>query len=165
MRYQVVVLASEIGDAIEIESLSWIRGLGGEPQGTFDDFALYMGLCSSNELGLAYDDNYIPGTRILVMSSSSLTTPTVNPNEWFDTTLDTPFWYNGEDNLIIEIEWSNGLGSLYTWHWDGGGLRCVVGSYGEPNGSYSTNLVPNIRLNGILSLSGTTFGRIKAAFI
>ncbi len=158
------MLASEIGDAIEIETLSWKRSLGGDPQSTFNDYSLYMGLCSSDVLSENFDDNYIPGTRILVMSSSPYTTPSADPNEWFDNILDTSFWYNGEDNLIIEIEWSSGTGSLYTWHWDSTYTRCVIGAYGSSNGEFS-DLVPNIRLNGVLSLSNTTFGQIKAAFI
>ena len=159
------MLASEIGDAIEIETLSWIRSLGGDPQGTYNDYSLYMGLCSSDVLGINFDDNYISGSRTLVMSSSPYTTPPADPNAWFDNILDTSFWYNGEDNLIIEIEWSDGVGSLYTWHWNSSSQRCVIGPYGASNASETTSDVPNIRLNGTLSLSDTTFGQIKAAFI
>ena len=159
------MLASEIGDAIEIESLSWKRHVSGDTQSTLNDYSLYMGLCSSDVLGTNFDDNYISGSRTLVMSSSPYTTPSVNPNEWFDNILDTSFWYNGADNLIIEIEWSSGTGSLYTWHWDSSSQRCVIGAYGASNANEISSNVPNIRLNGILSLSNTTFGQIKAAFI
>ena len=160
----MVVLASEIGDAIEIESLSFKRHFSGHSQGTYNDYSLYMGLCSSDELGTNFDDNYIPGTRILVMSSSSYTTPSAAPNEWFDNILDTSFWYNGVDNLIIEIEWSSGTGSLYTWHWDASGQRCIIGPYGASIESEISSVMPNIKLNGVLSLSNSTFGQIKAAF-
>lgn len=159
------MLASEIGDAIEIESLSWKRHVSGDPQGIYNDYSLYMGLCSSDVLGTNFDDNYISGSRTLVMSSSLYTTPSAGPNAWFDSILDTAFWYNGEDNLIIEIEWSDGAGSLYTWHWDSSSQRCVIGPYGASNASETSSDVPNIRLNGVLSLSNTTFGQIKAAFI
>lgn len=165
MRYQVVVLTSEIGDAIKIDNLHWKRAVGGVNQGTFNDFVIYMGLCSGDVLGISYDDNYIPGTRTQVMSSSSYTTPSTNPNEWFVIPLDTPYWYSAGDNLLIEIEWSSGSGSLYTWHWNSGTERCVVGAYGEPNGNFLTSLVPNIILEGTLSLDPSTFGMIKAAFI
>ena len=80
MRYQVVVLASEIGDAIEIESLSWKRFPSPDDQGTFNDYAMYMGLCDSDQLGLNYEDNYISGTRTMVMSSSSYVTEVVAIN-------------------------------------------------------------------------------------
>ncbi len=160
----MVVLASEIGDAIEIESLSWKRYITGESQGTFNDMAVYIGLCDTDQLGMTFDDNYINGTRILVLSSSSYTTPSVGPNEWFSITFDTPFWYNGQDNLLIEVQWSSGLGSLYTWNWSGGSNRCVFGRYGSSTALVQSSSVPNLRLNGTLSLSNSTFARIKAAF-
>lgn len=161
------MLASDIGNAIEIESFSWKRHVSGDPQGTYYDLKIYMGLGSSSELGLNFDDNYIGGTRILVLSSSYYTTTSVGPNEWFDVTFDTPFWYNGEDNLIIEIEWSSAAGSdaLYTWHWNGGSNRCVFGRYGTSTALLHSSNVPNIRLNGTLSLSSSTFAQIKSAFI
>ncbi|MCD4777277.1 MAG: hypothetical protein K8S15_14675 [Candidatus Aegiribacteria sp.] len=163
----MVVLASEIGDAIEIESFSWKRSVGGEPQGSYNDLKIYMGLCSSNQLGLNFDDNYITGTKILVLSSSLYTTPSVNPNEWFDIVFDTPFWYNGQDNLLIEIEWSSAAGSdaLYSWHWDGGANRCIFGRYGSSAALFPKVEVPNLRLNGTLSLTNSTFARIKALFM
>ena len=71
----------------------------------------------------------------------------------------------GVDNLIIKIEWSSWTGSLYTWHWNASGQRSIIGPYGASNGSETSSDVPNIRLNGVLSLSNTSFGRIKMAFI
>lgn len=161
------MLASEIGEAIEIMSFSWKRSVGGEPQGSYNNLNIYMGLCNSDELVLNYDDNYISGTRILVLSSSLYTTPSVNPNEWFEITFDTPFWYNGEDNLLIEIEWSSASGSdaLYTWHWNGGTNRCLFGRYGTSTALFQKVDVPNLRLNGTLSLTNSTFAQVKAAFI
>ena len=164
MRYQVVVLASEIGDALNIENFEWKRSIGGEPMATFNDFKIYMGVSTLDQLTTNYDANYISGTKTLVLDSSSYLNGTANPNEWFDVILDTPYWYNGQDNLIIEIEWSSGVGSLYTWHWDGGTARSVVGGYGHAIGDYTESLVPNLKLNGVLSLESTTFGTIKAAF-
>jgi len=164
MRYQVVVLASDIGDAMGIESISWKRSVGGDPEGTFKDFKVYMGLCASDDLSVEYDSNWMSGTKLLVLESSSYTNGATNPNDWFDMTLDTPYWYNGEDNLLIEMEWSTGNGSLYTWHWNGGGARCVIGSYGNSTGDYTESMVPHLKLNGTLSLESTTFGAVKAAF-
>ncbi|RKZ08294.1 hypothetical protein DRQ25_09450 [Candidatus Fermentibacteria bacterium] len=164
MRYQVVVLASEIGDAINIDSFSWKRSVGGDPQGTFFDMKIYMGLCSGDALGANFDDNYISGTRILVMSGSPYTSPTVGMNEWFEFVFDTPFWYNGQDNLLIEVEWSSGVGSLYSWVWPAGSDRSMYGLYGGATSLVRLSTAPNLRLNGTLSLSNSTFARIKAAF-
>jgi len=161
----VVVLASDIGDAIEIESFSWKRSPSPDDHGTFNDMAIYMGLCGSDQLGTTFDDNYIPGTRILVLSGSPYTTQTVGVNEWFEFVFDTPFWYNGQDNLLIEIQWSSGAGSLYSWNWNGGSNRCIYGLYGMATSLVQSSNVPNLRLNGTLSLTNSTFARIKAAFI
>ena len=165
MRYQVVVLASEMGDAMNIDSFSWKRSVAGDPQGTFNDMKIYMGLCNSDELELAFNSNYIGGTRVEVMSASPYTSQTVGPNEWFEFVFDTPYWYNGQDNLLIEIEWSSGVGSLYSWNWNGGSNRCMYGHYGMATALVINSNVPNLRLNGTLSLENSTFARIKAAFI
>ncbi|NOQ22377.1 MAG: hypothetical protein GQ565_06985 [Candidatus Aegiribacteria sp.] len=165
MRYQVVVLASEMGNAINIDSFSWKRHVTGASQGTFNDMKIYMGLCSSAELGSTFDDNYISGTRTLVMSASPYTSQSAGPNEWFEFVFDTPYWYNGQDNLLIGIEWSTGSGSVYAWNWNGGTNRCIYGLYGASTALSQNSNVPNLRLNGTLSLTNSTFARIKAAFI
>ncbi|MEN8209662.1 MAG: hypothetical protein ABFR50_10490 [Candidatus Fermentibacteria bacterium] len=160
----MVVHDDDIGNAIEIQSFSWKRSPSPDDHGTFYDMKIYMGLCASDQLGMTFDDNFIPGTRILVLSGSPYSTQTVAVNEWFEFTFDTPFWYNGQDNLLIEIQWSSGSGSLYSWNWNGGSDRCVYGHYGQSSGLVLNSNVPNLRLDGTLSLSNTTFARIKAAF-
>lgn len=164
MRYQVVVLADEIGEAIEIESLSWKRFPSPDDQANFSNLAIHLGLCESDELVSTYDDNYIEGTKTLVLSAASYSTPVVGVNEWFEVVFDTPYWYNGEDNLIIEIEWSDGIGSVYVWNWEGVGTRCVHGLYGQSSGPSLTSKVPHLLINGTLALVNSTFGYIKASF-
>jgi hypothetical protein len=164
MRYQVVVLASEIGDAINIESLTWKRFPSPEDQGTFQDLKVYVGLCDTDVLGTTFDDNFMPGTKTLVLSGSPYSTPVVPVNGWFDITFDTPYWYNGQDNLLIEVEWSSGDGSLYSWSWEGSGIRCIFAPYGQSTASVSNPNVPHLRINGTLELSQSTFGGIKASF-
>ncbi len=168
MHYQVVVLSSEMGSAMEIQSISFRRYPSPESQGTYTDFTMYMGLCSSDELVATFDDNWIPGTKTEVMSASSYTTETVAVGDWFTFNLDTPYWYNGQDNLLIEVNWSDGsTGSLYSWSWDTGTDRKIYGLYGStmaPPANINGN-VPTMQINGALSLDQSTFGRIKSAFI
>jgi len=159
------VLEGDIGDAILIESFSWKRSPSPDNQGTFNDMAIYMGICDGAELGTTFDDNYINGTCTLVLSSPSYTSQAVAVNDWFEFTLDTPYWYSGQDNLLIEIQWSSGSGSLYSWNWDGGSNRCAYGPYGTSSASVRNSNVPNLRLNGTLSLTNSTFARIKALFM
>jgi len=159
------VLAGDIGDAVTIQSFSWKRSPSPNDQGTYNDMSIYMGLCSSDELGTSFDDNYISGTRTLVLSGNPYTTQVVAINDWFEFILDTPYWYNGQDNLLIEIQWSSGSGSLYVWNWNGGTNRCVHGRYGSSTALVKNSNVPNLRLNGSLSFTNSTFARIKASFI
>ena len=75
--------------------------------------------------------------------------------------LDEPYWYNGQDNLIIEVEWAGGSGSFYTYKWDTGSARCVVGAYpGVTSGSVQ-NSMSQLMLTGTLELGTATFGAVK----
>jgi hypothetical protein len=109
LRYQVVVLQEEIGTPMEITSLSWDPS---DPTHTvtFDEITIYMGLCSTDELGTDFEANYVPGTKTQVFHA-------VNPTwfagtSWLTIDLDTPFWYDGTHNLIIDVEWPDGYGQI-----------------------------------------------------
>ena len=159
------MLTSEIGDAIEIESISFRNSPASpDPAGNYDDLEIYIGLCDSDVLGATYADNFITGTRTLVLSSTLYSTGTVGVGEWFDIELDTPYWYNGADNLLIEVIWPSGSGSLYPYAWDSGSDRSSFGTYSSTSGAFQSRL-PHMRLNGTLELSNTTFGEIKATFL
>jgi hypothetical protein len=167
MHYQVVVLSSEIGDAMEIESISFNRFPSPDDRANFNDMVIHMGLCDSDELTAVFADNYVSGTKTEVMSASSYMTESVAVGEWYTFDLDTPYWYNGQDNLLIEVEWSSGSGSLYSWSWDTGSDRKIYGDYGStsaPSQNIGGN-VPTMQLDGTLSLDQSTFGRIKSVFI
>lgn len=156
---------SEIGQAILIESISWKRFPSPDAQGTFNDLEISLGLCASDNLVSVFEDNFISGTKTLVLSESSYTTATVGVNEWFEIPLSTPYWYSGAENLLIEIQWSDGSGSLYAWSWSAGDTRRIFGAYGSSSAAVLGDNVPTMRLNGTLSLDNSTFAQIKAAFI
>jgi len=159
------VLTSEMGDAIEIESISFRNSPASpDPSGSYDDLEIHIGLCDSDVLGSTYADNFIAGTRTLVLSSSLYSTGDVAVGEWFDFELDTPYWYNGQDNLLIEVIWPSGLGSLYPYAWETNENRSCFGTFASTSGAFQTRL-PHMMLNGTLELSNTTFGEIKATFL
>ncbi len=71
-RYQVIALADEMTGPMTIGEISWQRGGdAGSAQGTYNSFKLYMGVSGSSELTDTFADNYLPGTRTLVYSTSS----------------------------------------------------------------------------------------------
>jgi hypothetical protein len=160
----VVALDEEMGGAMDISVLSCQRSTPGNPaEGTFYDFEVCMGLCTSDMLSPVFDDNYVPGTRTTVFFRDSLTL-SPDPGDWQAFVLDTPFWYNGQDNLIVEFLWSDGETEdecLYSWHWDTGTIRSVSALYGAATGTMSS-LMSMLRFTGELTLESTTFGAIKA---
>jgi len=161
----LVVLDEEIGDAMAIETISWQRGPSGSAVASFNGFQIFMGISEADMLGTTFDDNYIPGTRTLVYETNLLEL-NVGPDEWFDFTLDTPFWYNGEDNLIIEVVWQSGENTLwaYVWNTTGQTPRSVEAATAGASQGFLSQKLSELRLDGILGLTQETFGGIKALF-
>jgi len=159
----VIALDSEIGSAMTIETFALQRSEFGEPtaSGNLEHFQIYMGLSSEDQLGTFFDDNYIEDTRLLVYDSDPFTF-SAGYNEWIEFTLDTPFWYNGVDNLVIEIMWSWGEPGdhFLTWGWEADS-RALFGYYGAPEGELEEK-VSFFEIDGALLLEPSTFGSIKA---
>jgi hypothetical protein len=146
-----------------IESMAWQRGTSGAASGTYNSFKLYMGLSASDQLGAAFDDNYIPGSRILVYETPALTIA-ADPDQWATIALDTPFWYNGVDNLIVELQWTGGVNMFYTYWWETGSNRSVIAEVADaPTGTVGTSMT-ELQAVGTLGLENLTFGGIKASF-
>ena len=155
------MLSGEIGTAMEIGSISWHR----EASNTFTDadceqFTLHLGYAVADTLSTdSFDGNYIPGSKTLVFSTPLLTLDM--DDEWSQIVLDEPFFYNGEGNLIIDIQWDNGTedNTYYNWNWIAGENRCI--SIHGSSGILSDNLVPHMIFSGSLALENSTFGSIK----
>jgi len=162
------VLDSEMGGAFEFDTISLKRHSSGSTSGqtTFADFEIWAGLAESDVLGDNFEDNFIPGTRTLLFSRESLLIE-AEPNAWIPFVLDSPFWYGGTKNLIIEILWSEGeeLGTecVYTWQWNTGTMRCASGPYDSETGS-RTSVIPLIQFSGDMTLLNTTFAGVKTSF-
>ena len=146
-----------------LDALSWHRTSVGSASASFTNFKIYLGHGASDELGNTFEDNYIVGTKVLVYESSAVTL-TANPEEWVTLDLDTPFDYNGTDNLIMEINWSGGSGTFYTYKWQTGTNRCLTAANPSlPTGSLSSQMC-QFRLELPLALENMTFAAIKRAF-
>ena len=160
----MVVLSEEMDGAMEIEAIALKRHPVSQPQASFQQLTISMGLCATDTLGANYEDNYIPGTKTTVLEANSYIVNAPAADEWFFVNFDEPYWYNGEDNLILEFEWPGGTGSLYVYHWFTGENRAVNGGYGSSSGYLEGN-IPNMLLSGTLSFEQTTFGRIKTILV
>jgi len=168
MRYQVVVLDSEIGTAITINDLLWKRAPSGHvtDQGFYNDFKIYMGYTTRDILEPDFDSNYVPGSKTLVFSRSTYTLSGLVPDAWFTTPLDTPFFYNGSGNLLIDIEWTSApeSNSIFIWNWNTNQLgRAMFATPEGPTGSPEETL-PYMILGGTNDLESETFARIKTMF-
>lgn len=156
-------MSSEMSGAMTISQIGWQRGGDyGASSGYYNNFKLYIGLASKSELSDTFDDNYIPGTRILVYEATSQNMA-AGPDEWMIITLDTPFWYNGVENLIVELEWVGGYEMFYTYLWETGSNRSLMNKADvhSPTGTLSTTM-SQLMFDGALALEQETFGSIKA---
>lgn len=149
--------------AMTINQIGWQRGgSSGSSSGYYNNFKLYIGLASESELSDTFADNYIPGSRIRVYETTTQVM-SAGPDEWMIITLDTPFWYNGVDNLIIELEWVGGSNMFYTYMWETGTNRGLMNktNVGSPTGTLYTKM-SQLMFDGTLALEPETFGSIKA---
>ncbi len=157
----MVVLESEIGTAIDLTSIQWHRHPVPAEDADCEGFKIYMGLSTSDELSSgSFDENYIAGTKTLVFSTDLLSIP--NTVDWVDIELDTPFIYNGSNNLIIEISWDNGTetNEFNCHNWFAGNDRCIykINDFGITPSQF----MPQMILSGSpQALENSTFASIK----
>ena len=140
-----------------------VRFLTGNEKVHLKGFKIYMGLCASDELGKEFEQNYIPGSKQLVFSMDDGWIYSNGVAEWFDLQLDTPFWYNGTDNLLIDFAWTWGDVDIYVYAWDSGSQRSMYAPAGSATG-YTDSTVIHMSLQGTLGLESSTFAHIKALF-
>ncbi len=159
-----MALSEEMLGPMVISSVSWQRGgSAGSASGTYNSFKLYMGLSSADELTNTFENNYIAGTKTLVYETSSQVM-SAGPDEWMTITLDTPFWYNGVDNLVFELQWQGGANMFYTYMWETGSNRGLMADYPYmEQGTLSTSM-SELGFEGDLGFVPLTFGGIKASF-
>lgn len=149
----------ELGQAILIESISFM--VEDYYSSWKDSVSIYMALTELNELTDIFEMNYTMGTRQLVLDVDTLYYGTV-PEEWFTIELQTPFWYPGEGNLLLELI-SPGCDGGYTdiYNWNSNSYRTLVThDCGQPNGELDW-WVPYMIISGELGLDLMTFGSIK----
>ena len=148
---------------MEIVGLEWCCQSTSYPDASYLDLEIHMGLCSADQLVPTFEDNYLPGTKTLVMSADTLCFD-VEPNQWVSVVLDQPYVYDGEQNLLIEVFHNPNYTGFNSWSWLAGESRSV-GAYGNPGTTGSPDeRVPWMVLVGASGLRATTFGGIKALF-
>lgn len=131
-------------------------------QQTQQHVSIWMGDTDLDILTSTFDANYTPGTKTLVFDQDDVLTGGII-DEWFTLLLDIPFQYDGQRNLIIDLE-SSYCSTIYVWGWNTFSLRNL---YTYINGSATGNLnslLPHLQIHGVLELERCTFGEIKSSF-
>ncbi len=145
---------------MDINFLEWHKHAAVVEDAECADFTIHMGLCSSDQLSLdSFDKNYVSGTKTLVYSTDLLSVS--HTEDWPKIDLDTPFFYNGTGNLIIEISWENEIQSnIYNVNeWFAGTNRCIFSANHSDIAAYP--FLPHMKLSGNLALENSTFASIK----
>ena len=110
----MVALEEEIGTPIEITGIYFHRGAVGSRQGEFGEFRILMGRCITDSLDVIFDENWLPYTMMEVFSRETVLLD-VGAEEWFGFRFDSAFFYDGTYDLLVEVSWIGGSGSLYTY--------------------------------------------------
>jgi len=153
----VVVVQEDIETAFEI------------PEGIMisyaKDFTQSMAAVESDYLVETFSENHLPGPLVEVHYSDSLVVLEGHATEHV-LELDTPFSYNGVDNLLIDICYSDSTAWCGNYGWQDGTARCVYdlfysGGSGNPTGQ-SSGWIPYMVLQGMSDLRPSTAGASKA---
>jgi hypothetical protein len=159
LRYQLLALDSDVSTAMTINSI-FMKSAGGAGYVNLDELQIYIGSCSSDELSGVFDDNYITGSKTLVYDHQNVTLTAGGMYEWFEVPLDSPYFYDGQHNLIIDFMRTEGSAEINVWAWFPGENRSVTGGYYSDTGDPGTDM-PHLGLGGVCDLNSDTFGAIK----
>ena len=124
---------------------------------------IWMGYTQLDQLTTSFEYNYTPGTKTKVFDHADVQTGGGTPDSWFTLQLDTPFEYDGQSNLLIDIETVD-CNTIYVWGWNTGSNRNVHTYISGASTGTVLETIPHLQLHGPLELATTTFGRIKTLF-
>ncbi len=160
----MVVLQEDIETAIQINSISFVFAWSDVTPSHVIDFTIRMANVESDQLTNTFSENYAPGTLVEVYYTDSLYLEGGVGTE-LTLELDTPFFYNGQDNLLVDISYPDGECWTRVYNWEAGTARCLrylfmPGGSGSSTG-YLFEWVPYMVFEGTANLDQSTFGAIK----
>jgi hypothetical protein len=159
-----LILASDINRSGDITEVAYDVTNGPYSNGYFYNFEMRLCHTSLDELTENFNNNYAGNTPIMVADDDPLNITT--DDGWWAVPDFTPFYYNGADNLIIEIRWQDDNEvSVVMWHFDSGTDRFLLAKvYNAVTGTTSTKM-NRFRLTvGSSAIESSSLGRIKSAF-
>ncbi len=144
-----------------LDSIQLLCGSGVYNHGVFLNARVYACHTTVEELDSAFADNYAGNTPQAAMTRDTLALSWTN-GEWQGLEFDSPFSYNGSDNLVLESRWQgDDGGSVYNLGYHTSGNRAVDGK--SPTAEYGTprNYMPRFRI--YYSTTSIAEGRFPAA--
>ncbi len=159
----MVVLQEEIKTAFQINSITFVFAWP-EETSYVTDFTISMANVENDQLIETFSQNYDPGTLVEVYHCDSLCLENGYGNELV-LELDTPFFYNGQDNLLIDIYYPDGECWSRVYNWEAGTARCLrylflPGGSGSSTG-YFFEWIPYMVFEGTANFDQSTFGAVK----
>lgn len=156
----MVAISDSLDSAIEVNSISFLVASGDRVM--LDHLDIFMGYSELDDLGMNFDDNYVPGSKTLVFEDDNLIIDSPGSGQWLTLDLDVPFWYSGQQNLVLEFRWPGGSQEIDIWGWYPTANHTVFAP--DWQASQGTPMMESLlfRLNGTLALEANTFGAIKA---
>ena len=159
-------MQEDIGSAFQISAVAFAIDYG-TPDSYVEDFTLSMAHVESDQLTETFTANYQSGSLMEVYHTDSLSVSGESGDELF-LELHTPFQYNGQDNLLIDIFYPEGNCYSIVFNWVAGPARSLSDTF-LPGGSAGSigdllDWVPYMVFEGIESLEQNTFGAIKVEF-
>lgn len=156
-----------MGTAMEIQSITFTASVPVNMGCYALDFSMSFAHTDVDQLSETFEMNYTPGSLIEVFQTDSLVLDQIE-GETLVLELDTPFFYNGQDNLLIDIYYPSGYLYYSVWCWTAGSNRSLSRMF-APYSDFKDRLetgnlfedLPWMIIEGDLGLDETTFGRIK----
>jgi len=141
-----------------IDSVQLLCGSDVYNHGIFLNGRVYACHTTVTELDSAYADNYAGNTPKAVMSLDTLYLRWQN-GEWQGFGFDSPFAYNGTDNLVLEFRWQgDNDSSVYDLGWYTPGNRAMDAKSSTAERGTPRNYMPRFRI--FCSETGIAEGRV-----
>lgn len=142
--------------------------------GYFENFKLTLCHTGLSSLTNSYVNNYDGRTPVDVINRSVLNVGAAASGTWVPFTFDTPFDYNGTENLVVEVWWhgDNGAGGPARYGNAGGGNRQLYSGVlngnpygGYPNSGYTSQYMHYMRITLTPNaVDASSIGKVKALY-
>jgi hypothetical protein len=142
----VLVLSSEMAGPCTLDSVQLLCGSDVYNHGIFLDARVYACHTAVAELDSVYEANYGGNTPLAALSVDTLYLSWRN-GDWQGLGFDSPFDYNGTDNLILEFRWQgDNDSSVYNLGWYTAGNRAVGAKSSTAERGIPRNYMPRFRV-------------------